>query len=177
MTDLVASPFMGDGRLTVVGDKPRRYHRHSRFSPTKVGAQFLRHQLRVKTRSMKFRVLHHQLWAKARSMERKFLAFRTHSIYLAKNLCFSEGEPSGKPIAIRHSLIAIRCLSDLPITKLTICRKLDSAGAKPSFSCRLQKGFGGGFNGAITSTVNPSTGTPGCGVSFPSLSLALSQTR
>ncbi len=34
-----------------------------KFSPTKVGAQFLRHQLR----------------AKARSMGGKFLAFKTHS--------------------------------------------------------------------------------------------------
>ena len=36
--------------------------------PLKFGAQFLRHQLRVKTRSMKFRFLPHQLRAKAYSI-------------------------------------------------------------------------------------------------------------
>jgi hypothetical protein len=54
MMNLVASPSMGDGRLTAVGDKPRRYLRHSKFSPTEVGAQVLRHQLRVETRSMEW---------------------------------------------------------------------------------------------------------------------------
>jgi len=78
VTNLAASPLVGDGRLTSVGDKPRCYLRHSNFSPTKVGAQFLRHQLRVKTRSMKFRVLCYQLRAEARN-GRKFLTFRTHS--------------------------------------------------------------------------------------------------
>jgi len=49
------------------------------ISPTKVGAQLFRHQLRVKTRSMKFRVLPHQLQAKARSVGGGILTFRTHS--------------------------------------------------------------------------------------------------
>ncbi len=52
MTNLVAPPLMGDGHLTAVGGKPRRY-RNSKNSPTKVGAHVFRHQLRVKTRSMK----------------------------------------------------------------------------------------------------------------------------
>ena len=44
--------------------------------PIKVGAQSLRHQLRVETRNMKFRVLRHQLRAKARSMDDLFLRWR-----------------------------------------------------------------------------------------------------
>jgi len=51
----------GDGCLTAVGDKPRRYHRHL-FSPTKVGAQFFRHQLRTEVRSMVCFRLRCQLW-------------------------------------------------------------------------------------------------------------------
>jgi len=52
MTNLVASPLVGGGRLIAVGDKPRRYLRHSGFSPTKVGAQRNRHQIRTKVRSI-----------------------------------------------------------------------------------------------------------------------------
>jgi len=43
MTNLVASSLVGDGRLTAVEDKPRRYHRRLKFPPIKVGAQILRH--------------------------------------------------------------------------------------------------------------------------------------
>lgn len=32
MTNLVATPLAGDGCLTVVGDKPQCYIRHSKFS-------------------------------------------------------------------------------------------------------------------------------------------------
>ena len=60
VTDLVALPLVGDGRLTSVGDKPRLYLRHSKFSPTKIGAQFSRHQLRTEVRSMEFHNLRHQ---------------------------------------------------------------------------------------------------------------------
>ena len=55
MTNLVASPFMGDGRLTAVGASPDAIIVIQNF-------------LRVKTRSMKFRVLRHQLRVEARSM-------------------------------------------------------------------------------------------------------------
>ncbi len=61
MTNLVASPLVGDGCLTAVGGKPRRYFWHSKFSPTKVGAQFLRHRLRTEVRSMVCFWLRHQL--------------------------------------------------------------------------------------------------------------------
>ena len=47
--------------------------------PTKVGAQVLRHQLRVKTHSMNGFELHHQLRAKASGMGKKLLTFRTLS--------------------------------------------------------------------------------------------------
>ena len=52
MKNLVASPFMGDGRLTAVGSIPDATFCHSEFSPTKVGAKILRHQLRTEVRSM-----------------------------------------------------------------------------------------------------------------------------
>ncbi len=49
--------------------------------PLWVGAQFLRHQLRVETRSMD--CLRHQLRAKTHSAGRKFWTFRTHSLIIA----------------------------------------------------------------------------------------------
>jgi|GEM_PF-1028528 len=46
----------------------RQEPRPPKISPIKVGAQMLRHQLRVKTRSMNDFGLRHQLWTEVRSM-------------------------------------------------------------------------------------------------------------
>ncbi len=58
ITNLVASPFMGDGRLTAVWASPDAtiYHRLAlpislSLVPSKSALNFLRHQLRTKVRS------------------------------------------------------------------------------------------------------------------------------
>ena len=56
MTNLVASPFMGDGRSIAVGGQAPTLPSTidiQNFSPTKVGAQFLRQQIRAKARSLR----------------------------------------------------------------------------------------------------------------------------
>jgi len=60
------------------------------ISPTKVGAHFLRHQLRTEVRSMVYFCLRHQLRDEARSMGR-LGAFRTLSVVVYKEVNPDEG--------------------------------------------------------------------------------------
>jgi len=65
---------IGFSRWLVTNFPGRRIY--SVFVCPKVGAQFLHHQLWVKTRSMKSRASRYQLLAEARSMKRKFFDFQ-----------------------------------------------------------------------------------------------------
>ncbi len=60
------------------------------ISPIKVGAHFLRHQLRTEVRSMVYFCLRHQLRDEARSMGR-LGAFRTLSVVVYKEVNPDEG--------------------------------------------------------------------------------------